>query len=91
MITPFNDEYFMRQAYMEAEKAFSLGEIPVGAVIVVNNQIIARTHNFTELLNDVTAHAEIQAITAAADKALARNARVPSNRPHGREKENGWY
>ena len=57
----------MRQAYMEAEKAFSLGEIPVGAVIVVNNQIIARTHNFTELLNDVTAHAEIQAITAAAE------------------------
>ncbi len=67
MITPFNDEYYMRQAYMEAEKAFALGEIPVGAVVVANNQIIARTHNFTEMLNDVTAHAEIQAITAAAE------------------------
>ncbi len=67
MITPFNDEYYMRQAYMEAEKAFALGEIPVGAVVVANNQIIARTHNFTEMLQDVTAHAEIQAITAAAE------------------------
>ena len=57
----------MRQAYMEAEKAFSLGEIPVGAVVVANNQIIARTHNFTEMLHDVTAHAEIQAITAASE------------------------
>lgn len=52
---------------MEAEKAFSLGEIPVGAVVVANNQIIARTHNFTEMLHDVTAHAEIQAITAASE------------------------
>lgn len=67
MITPYNDEYFMRQAYLEAEKAFALGEIPVGAVVVANNQIIARSHNFTEKLNDVTAHAEIQAITAAAE------------------------
>lgn len=67
MITPYNDEYFMRQAYLEAEKAFALGEIPVGAVVVANNHIIARTHNFTEKLNDVTAHAEIQAITAAAE------------------------
>lgn len=67
MITPYNDEYFMRQAYLEAEKAFALGEIPVGAVVVVNNQIIARSHNYTEKLNDVTAHAEIQAITAAAE------------------------
>ena len=67
MITPFNDEYYMRQAYMEAEKAFALGEIPVGAVVVANNQIIARTHNFTEMLHDVTAHAEIQAITAASE------------------------
>ena len=67
MITPFNDEYYMRQAYMEAEKAFSMGEIPVGAVVVANNQVIARSHNFTEKLNDVTAHAEIQAITAAAE------------------------
>ena len=67
MIQPYNDEYFMIQAYNEAQKAFDLGEVPVGAVIVINNQIIARAHNFTEKLNDVTAHAEIQAITAAAE------------------------
>jgi len=67
MITPYNDEYYMRQAYMEAEKAFSFGEIPVGAIVVANNQIIARSHNFTEKLNDVTAHAEVQAITAASE------------------------
>lgn len=67
MISPYNDEYFMRQAYQEAQKAFELGEIPVGAVVVVNNQIIARTHNLTERLHDVTAHAEMQAITAAAE------------------------
>jgi tRNA(adenine34) deaminase len=67
MISPYNDEYFMRQAYLEAQKAFDLGEVPVGAVIVANNQIIARSHNLTEKLHDVTAHAEIQAITAAAE------------------------
>jgi len=67
MITPYNDEYFMRQALNEAQKAFDLGEIPVGAVVVSNNTIIARAHNFTERLNDVTAHAEMQAITAAAE------------------------
>ncbi len=67
MITPYNDEYFMRQAYLEAQKAFELGEIPVGAVVVVNQQVIARAHNLTERLHDVTAHAEIQAITAAAE------------------------
>jgi tRNA(adenine34) deaminase len=67
MITPYNDEYFMRQAYQEAQKAFALGEIPVGAIVVVNNQIIARAHNLTERLHDVTAHAEMQAITAAAE------------------------
>ena len=66
MIGPYNDEYFMRQALMEAQKAHELGEIPVGAVVVINNQIIARAHNLTERLTDVTAHAEIQAITAAA-------------------------
>ncbi len=62
-------EYYMRQALIEAEKAYRQGEIPVGAVIVsdVNGQIIARTHNLTQTLNDVTAHAEVQAITAAAD------------------------
>jgi tRNA(adenine34) deaminase len=67
MISPFNDEYFMRQALFEAQKAFDQDEVPVGAVVVVNNQIIARSHNFTEHLHDVTAHAEMQAITAAAE------------------------
>ena len=65
MITPYNDEYFMRQALNEAQKAFDADEIPVGAVVVANDQIIARGHNFTEKLNDVTAHAEMQAITSA--------------------------
>lgn len=67
MISPYNDEFFMKQALQEAQKAFDLGEVPVGAVVVANNQIIARAHNFTERLNDVTAHAEIQAITAASE------------------------
>lgn len=67
MIDPFDDAYFMKQAYLEAEKAASLGEVPVGAVIVANQRIIARAHNRTEQLNDVTAHAEMQAITAAAE------------------------
>ena len=63
----FSDEYFMKKALQEAEIAFDKGEIPVGAIIVINNTIIARSHNLTELLNDVTAHAEMQAITAAAN------------------------
>lgn len=63
----FDDSYFMRKALQEAEAAFEKGEIPVGVVVVVNQQIIARGHNLTELLNDVTAHAEMQAITAAAN------------------------
>ena len=63
----FTDEYFMKKALQEAEMAFEKGEIPVGAVIVVNNTIIARSHNLTEMLNDVTAHAEMQSITAAAN------------------------
>jgi tRNA(adenine34) deaminase len=67
MISPYNDDYFMRQAYQEALKAAELGEVPVGAVVVVNQQVIARAHNLTERLHDVTAHAEIQAITAAAE------------------------
>ncbi len=62
-----DDNYFMKQALMEAHKAFDREEIPVGAVIVSNNRIIARAHNLTEVLNDVTAHAEMQAITAAAN------------------------
>jgi tRNA(adenine34) deaminase len=67
MISPYNDDYFMRQAYQEALKAYDLGEIPVGAVVVVNQQVIARAHNLTERLTDVTAHAEMQAITAASE------------------------
>jgi tRNA(adenine34) deaminase len=67
MISPYNDVYFMKQALQEAQKARDLDEVPVGAVIVVNNQIITRSHNFTEHLHDVTAHAEIQAITAASE------------------------
>ncbi len=63
----FSDEYFMKQALIEAQKAFDLDEIPVGAVIVCQNQIIARAHNLTEKLNDVTAHAELLAITAASE------------------------
>lgn len=63
----FNDEYFMKKALQEAECAFELGEIPVGAVIVIDNKIIARSHNLTEMLHDVTAHAEMQTITAAAN------------------------
>jgi tRNA(adenine34) deaminase len=67
MENPFNDIYFMKKALQEAEMAFEKSEIPVGALIVINNTIIARSHNLTELLHDVTAHAEMQAITAAAN------------------------
>ena len=67
MITLYTDDYFMKKALQEAETAFEKGEIPVGAVIVIDNKVIARTHNLTELLHDVTAHAEMQAFTAAAD------------------------
>jgi len=59
------DEYFMKEALKEAKKALERDEVPVGAIIVCNNQIIARAHNLTETLNDVTAHAEMQAFTAA--------------------------
>ena len=64
-MNPFNDEYFMKQALVEARAAAAEGEVPVGAVVVCNNQIIARAHNQTERLNDPTAHAEMLAITAA--------------------------
>ena len=67
MINPFTDEYFMKKALQDAEIAFEKGEIPVGALIVIDNKIIARSHNLTELLHDVTAHAEMQSITAAAN------------------------
>lgn len=62
-----NDIIFMRKALEEAQAAFRQNEIPIGAVIVCNGQIIARAHNLTETLTDVTAHAEMQAITAAAN------------------------
>lgn len=62
-----NDEYFMRQAYAEAQKALLKDEVPIGCVVVCQGRIIARAHNLTEALNDVTAHAEMQAITAAAN------------------------
>ncbi|MGB2128140.1 MAG: nucleoside deaminase [Flavicella sp.] len=67
MIQPFDDSYFMKRALIEAELAFDKGEVPVGAVVVCNGKIIARGHNLTEALNDVTAHAEMQAFTAASD------------------------
>ncbi len=63
----FTDEYFMKKALQEAENAFNKGEIPVGAIVVIDNKIIAKSYNLTELLNDVTAHAEMQSITAAAN------------------------
>jgi len=63
----FDDTYFMKKALQEAEIAFEKGEIPVGAIVVINDRIIARGHNLTETLNDVTAHAEMLAITAAAN------------------------
>jgi tRNA(adenine34) deaminase len=61
----FDDEYFMRKALQEAEIAFEKDEIPVGAVVVLNNKVIGRGHNLTETLKDVTAHAEMIALTAA--------------------------
>ena len=66
-INPFSDEYFMTEALKEAEKAMKLDEVPVGAIIVCDNQIIARAHNYTQRLNDATAHAEMQAFTSASD------------------------
>ena len=62
-----DDNYFMKQALIEAQKAFEADEVPVGAVIAIDNKIIARAHNLTERLNDVTAHAEMQVITSAAN------------------------
>ena len=67
MIEVYTDEYFMKEALKEAEKAFDANEVPVGAVIVMDKTIIARAHNLTERLTDVTAHAEMQAITAASE------------------------
>ena len=67
IIEPFDDAYFMKKALQEAQLAFDKNEVPVGAVIVVDNKIIGRGHNLTEKLFDVTAHAEMQAITAASN------------------------
>ena len=66
-LSVFSDEHFMKEALKEAKTAFEKDEVPVGAIIVFNNKIIARAHNLTETLNDVTAHAEMQAFTAAAN------------------------
>ncbi len=63
----YTDDYFMKEALKEAQKAFDKDEVPVGAVVVCNNKIISRAHNLSETLNDATAHAEMQAITAASD------------------------
>jgi tRNA(adenine34) deaminase len=67
MLSVFSDEHFMKEAFKEAQKAFEEDEVPVGAVIVCDNKIIARAHNMTERLNDVTAHAEMLAFTSATD------------------------
>jgi tRNA(adenine34) deaminase len=63
----FSDEYFMKMAFQEAQEAFEKDEVPIGCIVVSNNRVIARSHNLTEALNDVTAHAEMQAITSAAN------------------------
>jgi tRNA(adenine34) deaminase len=67
MLSVFSDEHFMKEAFKEAKKAFDEDEVPVGAIIVCDNKIIARAHNMTERLNDVTAHAEMLAFTSATD------------------------
>ena len=74
MITTFSDDYFMQQALVEASKAYELDEVPVGAVLVSNQQIIARGHNSVEMLSDVTAHAEMIAMTAAMQHLGSTNA-----------------
>ena len=67
MLDPYSDEHFMKLALKEAQEALAKDEVPVGAIVVSGNQVIARGHNLSETLNDVTAHAEMQAITAAAN------------------------
>lgn len=67
MTTIFDDHYFMKKALQEAQTAFDKDEVPVGAIVVFKDQIIARGHNLTETLTDVTAHAEMQVFTAASD------------------------
>ena len=70
--TIYSDEYFMNEALKEARYAFEADEVPIGAVVVMKNKIIARAHNLTERLNDVTAHAEMQAFTSAANNLGAK-------------------
>jgi tRNA(adenine34) deaminase len=67
MLAEHTHDYYMKKAFEEAEAAFKKGEVPVGCVVVCKGQVIARAHNLTQTLNDVTAHAEMQAITAAAN------------------------
>ena len=67
MIKEKSDEYFMNHALMEAKKAYEIGEIPIGAIIVSEGKIIAKAHNLSKRLNDVTAHAEMQAFTSASE------------------------
>ncbi len=66
-LSVFSDEYFMKEALKEAQKAYDADEVPVGAVVVCNDRIIARAHNLSERLTDATAHAEMQAFTAASN------------------------
>lgn len=63
----FTDEYFMKMAFQEAELALEQDEVPIGCVVISNDRVLAKSHNLTETLNDVTAHAEMQAITSAAN------------------------
>src|ERR1700704_51396 len=67
ILSVYSDEHFMREALKEAQRAFEADEVPIGVVIVCDNRVIARGHNLTEHLNDVTAHAEMQAFTSAAN------------------------
>lgn len=67
MVNSFDDEYYMKKALIEAQNAYHKGEVPVGALVVYKDNIIARAYNLVETLNDVTAHAEMQAFTAASD------------------------
>ena len=66
-LSVFSDEHFMKLAYLEAQKAFEMDEVPVGAIITFKNKIIARAHNLTEQLTDFTAHAEMQVFTSASE------------------------
>lgn len=67
MLSVYSDDHFMNEAIKEAKKAFDLNEVPVGAIVVCNNRVIARAHNMVQQLNDVTAHAEMLAFTSATE------------------------